>query len=107
VDSVLQYPQICSFSTQTEFTLQQGRKNLSFVNTNKLIRNRRWDIGLSKTGYIEPSGRCLIMQTLLAQRPTIIVLLNSSSNGARLNDVMRIRQWLEKIASSLKTQKQR
>jgi len=107
VDRAFQYPQICSLSTQIEFTLRQGRKKMRFVNTNKLVRNRRWEIGLSKTGYIEESGRCLVMQTLLAQRTVIIVLLNSSSNSARLNDVVKIRQWLEASESWLKTRKQK
>jgi D-alanyl-D-alanine endopeptidase (penicillin-binding protein 7) len=69
------------------------------VNTNSLVRRNGWDIGLSKTGYIQESGRCLVMQTLLKERPVVIVLLNASGNSSRINDVLRIRRWLEKIES--------
>jgi serine-type D-Ala-D-Ala endopeptidase (penicillin-binding protein 7) len=105
VDKAFQYHQICSSSTQIEFTLQQGKKKLRFVNTNTLLRNHKWSIGLSKTGYIEPAGRCLVMQTVLAQRPVIIVLLNSTGANTRQADALRIKQWLENSNSSQKTKK--
>jgi len=96
---------ICSFTTQPEVTLQQGRRKLKFVNTNALVRNRRWQIGLSKTGYIEEGGRCLVMQTLLARRPVLIVLLNSIGKNTRLADANRIKAWMEASASPRKTPK--
>jgi len=95
VDAACRYPMICNFSTQTEVTLQQGKRKLKFVNTNALVRNRRWQIGLSKTGYIEEGGRCLVMQTLLARRPVLIVLLNSTGKNTRIADANRIKDWLE------------
>ena len=35
------------------------------------------------------------MQTQLAQRPVLMVLLNSTGKNTRLGDANRIRQWLE------------
>jgi D-alanyl-D-alanine endopeptidase (penicillin-binding protein 7) len=99
------YPEICLYSTQTEATLHRGRKRLRFVNSNALVRNSRWNIGLSKTGYIQDSGRCLVMQAQLAGRPILIVLLNSSGANERLADARKIRQWLEKSRSSHRAQK--
>jgi serine-type D-Ala-D-Ala endopeptidase (penicillin-binding protein 7) len=95
VDAASHYPLICEFSTQPETILRVGRKQIRFVNTNALVRNRKWNIGLSKTGYIEEGGRCLVMQTRLAQRPILIVLLNSSGKNTRLADANRIKSWLE------------
>lgn len=95
VDEACKYPLICSFSTQREATLQLGRKRLKFINTNALVRNPRWQIGLSKTGYIEEGGRCLVMQTLLAKRPVLIVLLNSAGKNTRIADAKRIKDWME------------
>lgn len=89
------YPLIGKYSTQPEATIRSGKKQLRFVNTNALVRNRRWQIGLSKTGYIEEAGRCLVMQTQVAQRPVLMVLLNSTGKNTRLGDASRIRQWLE------------
>jgi serine-type D-Ala-D-Ala endopeptidase (penicillin-binding protein 7) len=102
VDAASHYTQICACTTQPETTLQLGRKKVRFVNTNPLVRNRHWEIGLSKTGYIEEGGRCLVMQTHLAQRKILIVLLNSSGKNTRLADANRIKQWME---SSEKSQK--
>jgi serine-type D-Ala-D-Ala endopeptidase (penicillin-binding protein 7) len=95
VDAASHYTQICAFTTLPEIKLQLGRKKVRFINTNPLVRNRRWQIGLSKTGYIEEGGRCLVMQTHLAQRKILIVLLNSSGKNTRLADANRIKQWME------------
>ncbi len=105
VDAACRYPLICNFTTQPEVTLEQGRKKLKFVNTNALVRNRKWQIGLSKTGYIEEGGRCLVMQTLLARRPVLIVLLNSTGKNTRLADANRIKQWMEASLPQPKPQK--
>jgi D-alanyl-D-alanine endopeptidase (penicillin-binding protein 7) len=95
VDAASRYSLIREFSTTPETTLQTGRKKIRFTNTNALVRNKKWDIGLSKTGYIEESGRCLVMQTHLAQRPILIVLLNSRGKNTRIADANRIREWIE------------
>jgi serine-type D-Ala-D-Ala endopeptidase (penicillin-binding protein 7) len=95
VDAACGYPLICMYSTEAKTTIQSGKRKLQFVNTNALVRNPHWQIGLSKTGYIEESGRCLVMQTQLAQRPVLMVLLNSNGKNSRLGDANRIKQWLE------------
>jgi D-alanyl-D-alanine endopeptidase (penicillin-binding protein 7) len=99
VEAACRYPQICAFSTQPECTIQRGRRQLHFMNTNALIRNPRWRIGLSKTGYIEEGGRCLVMQTELGQRSVLIVLLNSSGKHTHFADAIRIKQWIESSPS--------
>jgi D-alanyl-D-alanine endopeptidase (penicillin-binding protein 7) len=101
------YPAICSFSTQSEITIHHRRKRLKFVNTNPLVRNPKWQIGLSKTGYIEAGGRCLVMQTQLARRPVLIVLLNSTGKNTRLADAKRIKDWMESSESPKKLKKQK
>jgi D-alanyl-D-alanine endopeptidase (penicillin-binding protein 7) len=105
VEKACNYPLIRDYSTQTEVTLRRERKELHFSNTNALVHNPRWQIGLSKTGYIEVAGRCLVMQTQLAQRPVLVVLLNSTGKNTRLGDANRIRQWLEGPKSRRKAQR--
>lgn len=97
VNAAYKYPLIRSFSTQKEFVLDNGRRPLHFVNTNSLVRNASWDIGLSKTGYILESGRCLVMQASMTHRSVVIVLLNAAGDNTRLNDVLSIKRWLEKM----------
>ena len=89
------YPEIRDFSTRRETTIQAGRRRIQFPNTNALVRNSRWSIGLSKTGYIEEAGRCLVMQAMLANRPVLIILLDSWGKYTRLGDANRIKQWME------------
>jgi D-alanyl-D-alanine endopeptidase (penicillin-binding protein 7) len=107
VDVASGYPEIRACTTSTEYTLQSGRRRLHFHNTNPLVRDSRWQIGLSKTGYIEESGRNLVMQTLLAQRPVLIILLNSSGSDTRIGDANRIRDWLEGTDTPRKPKKHR
>jgi serine-type D-Ala-D-Ala endopeptidase (penicillin-binding protein 7) len=90
------YPEICAFTTTREATVHSGKKQMHFSNTNTLVSSSRWQIGLSKTGYIEEGGRCLVMQAKLARRPFLIVLLNSNGKNTRIGDANRIKSWLEK-----------
>jgi D-alanyl-D-alanine endopeptidase (penicillin-binding protein 7) len=95
VDAAYQYPLIRNFTTTDETTIQGRRWPLAFHNTNRLLKSSRWQIGLSKTGYIEEAGQCLVMQAELNQRPVLIVLLDSVGKGSRFGDANRIRQWME------------
>lgn len=81
------------------------QRHIAFNNTNRLIREGEWEIGISKTGFIREAGHCLVMQTRIGEQPVIIVLLDAVGNWSRLDDAARIRQWLEqgetsRIASS-------
>jgi len=95
IQAAYRYPEIRDFSTRPETTIQAGRRSIQFPNTNALVRNPRWNIGLSKTGYIEEAGRCLVMQAMLANRPVLVILLDSWGKYTRLGDANRIKQWLE------------
>jgi D-alanyl-D-alanine endopeptidase (penicillin-binding protein 7) len=57
--------------------------------------NASWDVGLSKTGYIHEAGKCLVMQARVADRPVVIVLLDSAGKLTRVGDANRIRRWME------------
>lgn len=70
-------------------------RRVAFHNTNQLVRDENWDIGLSKTGFINEAGHCLVMQAKIAQKPVIIVLLDAYGKYGRINDAKRIKQWLE------------
>jgi D-alanyl-D-alanine endopeptidase (penicillin-binding protein 7) len=68
---------------------------LRFSNTNPLVKNASWNIGLSKTGYIHEAGQCLVMQARINQRPVIIVLLDSWGKHTRVGDANRVKRWME------------
>lgn len=105
VDTAYQYRLIRDFTTSKQATIRSGRRVLEFRNTNRLILNPRWDIGLSKTGFIGEAGRCLVMQAQVAQRPLLIVLLDSQGKLTRVGDANRIKKWLEGPAAAPGTRK--
>jgi len=90
------YEEIQRCTTTSSHIVQvQGRRPLQFNNTNPLVRNSQWDIGLSKTGYISEAGRCLVMQARISNRPTVIVLLDSWGKRTRVGDAVRVKRWME------------
>ena len=95
VTAAHQYPLIREFSTTTEYVVPVASRSQVFRNTNSLVKSSTWDIGLSKTGYINEAGKCLVMQAWLNHRPTIIVLLDSWGKLTRIGDANRIKRWVE------------
>jgi serine-type D-Ala-D-Ala endopeptidase (penicillin-binding protein 7) len=95
VDAAYDYPMIREFTTREEAMIRSGRHTLGFRNINRLVRSHRWQIGLSKTGFINEAGSCLVMQAQVAQRPVLIVLLDAQGKLTRFADANRIKQWLE------------
>ena len=93
------YPLIREYTTSDSFKIESEDRRrhrlLSYVNSNRLVKNRQWDIGLSKTGYISEAGRCLVLQAMIADRPVIIVLLDSWGKLSRTADANRIKRWIE------------
>lgn len=70
-------------------------RNIAFRNTNKLVKEKDWQIGLSKTGFISEAGHCLVMQATIANQALIIVLLDSAGKYTRIEDAVRVKRWLE------------
>ena len=85
-------------STSTGHQVAVGARTLHFNNTNRLVKNPAWDIGLQKTGYISEAGQCLVMQAKVAGRKLIMVFLDSRGKLTRLADAERVKRWVESIA---------
>ena len=100
VDAAHRYPLIREFSTTAGDQLIIGGRTQQFNNTNSLVKSPAWDIGLSKTGYINEAGKCLVMQAWVNNKPTIIVLLDSWGKLTRIGDANRIKRWIESAALS-------
>ena len=94
--AAIAYPAIREATTTSfhSLTLASGRV-LEFQNTDGLVSNKTWKIGLSKTGYISEAGQCLVLHAEIAARQVVIVLLNSWGTYTRLGDANRIRKWME------------
>ena len=96
VKAAYQYPLIREFTTTSAHEVETvAGRNLQFRNSNGLVKNPAWEIGLSKTGYISEAGRCLVMQAKIGARHVVIVLLDSWGKYTRTADAIRIKKWLE------------
>ncbi len=95
-EAALTYELIQRFTTTDEGEIIDLRhhRGVEFINTNRLVRRDKWEIGLSKTGYIADAGHCLVMQAEIGDRPVIIVLLNSWGKLTKFGDSNRVRDWL-------------
>lgn len=89
------YPLIREFTTTSEATVDIGGRPMAYHNTNPLVKSAAWDVGLSKTGYINEAGKCLVMQARVADKPVVIVLLDSVGKQTRVGDANRIKRWME------------
>jgi len=88
-------PTLRELSTSPEYQVVVGNRTLQYKNTNRLVKNPSWDIGLQKTGYIAEAGRCLVMQAKVAGRKLIMVFLDSAGKLSRIADAERVRRWVE------------
>jgi serine-type D-Ala-D-Ala endopeptidase (penicillin-binding protein 7) len=91
------YAQIREFSTATELyvTLPNAKHAMGFNNTNALVKSDAWNIGVSKTGFINEAGKCLVMQAIINNSPVVIVLMDSWGRLTRIGDANRIKRWIE------------
>jgi len=88
-------------STSTGYQVEVGRRTLQYNNTNRLVKNPAWDIGLQKTGYISEAGQCLVMQAKVAGRKLIMVFLDSAGKLSRIADAERVKRWVESNPAGL------
>lgn len=97
VVAAYQHPLIREYSTNGRYAVSTGARGsqLQYMNSNRLVMNPAWDIGLQKTGYIAEAGRCLVMQARIDGRSVVMVFLDSKGKDSRLADAGRIRKWLE------------
>lgn len=84
-----EYPEIVNASGKPEVTIKVKRRWWQFGNTNPLVRKSN-DIRVSKTGFINSSGGCIVMlvDTELGERA--IVLLNSRNTRTRIPEAAKI-----------------
>ena len=97
VQAAQRYPLIREYSTQSDQYVQipATGQTLHYNNSNALVKSDGWSISLQKTGFIREAGRCVVMLAMIAQRPVVLVLLDSVGKFSRLGDAQRIKTWME------------
>ncbi|WP_233161709.1 MULTISPECIES: D-alanyl-D-alanine endopeptidase [unclassified Achromobacter] len=97
-----QRPLIHRYTTDTEYDVEMRKgRTQTFRNTNALVRNADWDIKVSKTGYINEAGECLVMMVRINGRDLAIVLLDSQGKYSRVADAVRIRKFVQNEVAML------
>ncbi|MCU1748776.1 D-alanyl-D-alanine endopeptidase [Pseudomonas sp. 6D_7.1_Bac1] len=91
------YPMLSQLSTTKEktVTFRKPSYSLGFHNTDHLINKANWDIKLTKTGFTNQAGHCLVLVTSMGNRPVSLVILDAFGKYTHFADAGRIRQWVE------------
>ncbi|MFB6349416.1 D-alanyl-D-alanine carboxypeptidase family protein [Moraxella sp. ZJ142] len=95
VNSDPRYHSIRNFSTAPTYDFyitnyNSGDRVYKGNNTNRLVREGTYPIGVQKTGYIRESGYNVVMETNINNRPAIVVLLGASNSENRWRDAENI-----------------
>jgi D-alanyl-D-alanine endopeptidase (penicillin-binding protein 7) len=93
-DAAYERPLLREYSTSPGYRFGDGKGALQYVNTNRLVREGEWPIGLQKTGYISEAGQCLLVQTKVKDRNLIMVFLDSATTVTRIRDAEIVKRWL-------------
>lgn len=96
-----QRPLIHRYSTDSEYEVEVNKRAQTFRNTNLLVRKPDWDIKVSKTGFINEAGECLVMLTRVNGRDLAIVLLDSQGKLSRIGDAVRLRRIVQSEVAML------
>jgi D-alanyl-D-alanine carboxypeptidase/D-alanyl-D-alanine endopeptidase (penicillin-binding protein 7) len=86
------YAEITRITTSSKDLINIKGREVEYHNTNRLVGAKGWDIGLSKTGYTQEAGRCLIMRVKAAGKNATMVLLNAGASSVRILDALNIRR---------------
>ncbi|MBU6459902.1 MAG: D-alanyl-D-alanine endopeptidase [Proteobacteria bacterium] len=98
VNAAYHYPLIRQITTTSKYRVSYApHRFLNYLNSDILVRSRAMPIGLSKTGFINEAGHCLVLQTRVYSHPVIMVFLNSWGEYTRAADALRARRWLESL----------
>ena len=95
VNAAYNEPTLRELTTSQGYQVEIGSRMMQFNNTNRLVKNPDWDIGLQKTGFINEAGQCLVLQAKVAGRKLIMVFLDSAGKLSRIADAERVRHWVE------------
>jgi len=91
------YPMLSELSTTKEKTVAFRKPNytLGFHNTDHLVNKANWDIKITKTGFTNQAGHCLVLVTSMGGRPVALVILDAFGKYTHFADASRIRNWIE------------
>lgn len=97
-----------NYSLIKQFTTDQAEQvrvnrvgTLQYRNSNPLVHQGPLKIDVSKTGYINEAGRCLVMKANIGNRPAYMVFLHANGKYSPSADAKRVKQWIESGAAGI------
>ncbi|MGE5115586.1 MAG: D-alanyl-D-alanine carboxypeptidase family protein [Betaproteobacteria bacterium] len=88
------YPEIERIASSASHTTVVNGRRWAVRNTNPLVGKPGWDILLSKTGFTNEAGSCLVMRARAAGRTLIVVLMGAVRGAQRAADATRVVRWV-------------
>lgn len=97
VKAAYKYPRIRKYSTTSVHTayFKKPKYRLAYTNTNALVRGKKWNVDLSKTGYLDVAGRCLAMIANVDGKKLVMVMLDAYGKLTPIGDAGRIKKWIQ------------
>ena len=68
-----------------------------YMNSDALVRTDKFQIEVSKTGFINEAGHCLVLYAVVDNRPIAMAFLNSAGKGGRLVDAMAVERYVDQM----------
>ncbi|WP_157722234.1 MULTISPECIES: serine hydrolase [Candidatus Ichthyocystis] len=89
------YGMIRSLSTTPGAKIPIRNHSHFFANTNYLVKTHTWPFFISKTGFINESGKCLAFSSLVKGHHVTFIILGSPSTYSRVHDAQKAHKWAE------------
>jgi D-alanyl-D-alanine endopeptidase (penicillin-binding protein 7) len=99
--AAVDYDTIDNYTTTDKILIQiNQQQTLTYQNNDKFFINEKSNIKLYKTGFIKESGRCIVVILNQNNQMYLIVLLNSKSNEALLQDELQIKNIIKSLKNN-------
>jgi len=69
-----------------------------YINSDALVRAGKFQIELSKTGFINEAGHCLVLYSIVGKEPIVMVFLNSAGKSGRLLDALAVKNYIQRTS---------
>ena len=76
-------------------TFSNPTYTLPFRNTNHLVYRDNWNIQLTKPALPMRRAICLVMRTVINNKPVALVVMDAFGKYTILADASRLRTWIE------------
>lgn len=99
VQAAFNYPEIRADTTTKGADVALGKNYIHhYMNSDALVRAGTLQIAVSKTGFINEAGHCLVLYSMINKQPIIMVFLNSAGKSGRLIDAVSVKNYIQKLS---------